>query len=145
VCVCVCAVCLWSLVSSLWSLWSLWSLVSSLWSLVSGLWSLVSGTICIYILIKRCDTFADPLTKLYLPASTYHLQVWPPHTNMPADLVSNIKERLATIPPSPPAPSVPTASEPQQQQRCVLLFHSSQSCTRIAFKHPLFLSLFLSL
>jgi hypothetical protein len=44
-------------------------------------------------LIKRCDEFADPLTRLYLPASMAH-QVWDPCTDMPEDLVGKIKAKL---------------------------------------------------
>jgi hypothetical protein len=44
-------------------------------------------------LIKRCDEFADPLTRSHLPASMFR-QEWLPHTNMPQDLVDNIKAKL---------------------------------------------------
>jgi hypothetical protein len=76
-------------------------------------------------LIKRCDAFKDPLAQMYLPASTFH-QLWQPHMFMPRELVDNIKEKLETIPPSPPSDPDPPAGTPLQQQGCVLSrsFHS---------------------
>jgi hypothetical protein len=44
-------------------------------------------------LIKRCDEFADPLTRLYLPAGMFH-QLWSPHTDMPEGLVDDIRAKL---------------------------------------------------
>jgi hypothetical protein len=44
-------------------------------------------------LIKRCDEFADPLTRLYLPDSMFY-QEWAPLTDMPEDLVSEIAARV---------------------------------------------------
>jgi hypothetical protein len=44
-------------------------------------------------LIKRCDEFAAPLTRLYLPAGMLH-QLWPPHTCMPPDLLGNVMAKL---------------------------------------------------
>jgi hypothetical protein len=44
-------------------------------------------------LIKRCDEFADPLTRLYLPANMYY-QEWQPHTPVHEGLVEDIKAKL---------------------------------------------------
>jgi hypothetical protein len=42
--------------------------------------------------IKRCDEFADPLTRLYLANLRY--TCWEPYTPIPEDLVDNIKAKL---------------------------------------------------
>jgi sugar phosphate isomerase/epimerase len=44
-------------------------------------------------LIKRWDEFADPLTRLYLPAGMFH-KLWPPHAHMPEGLVDEIRAKL---------------------------------------------------
>jgi hypothetical protein len=44
-------------------------------------------------LIKRCDEFADPLTRRYLPASMTHVE-WQPLTPMPVGLVDEITAKL---------------------------------------------------
>jgi hypothetical protein len=46
-------------------------------------------------LIKRCDAFADPKTRLHLPDSMMY-QLWQPHTeSMPEGIVENIRAKLA--------------------------------------------------
>jgi hypothetical protein len=52
-------------------------------------------------LIKRCDEFADPLTRLYLPAGMCY-RLWPPLTDIPEDLVDEIVVKLAAGPQEPP-------------------------------------------
>jgi hypothetical protein len=45
-------------------------------------------------LIKRCDdAFADPLTRLYLPENMLY-QVWRPHTDLPKEIIADIKTKL---------------------------------------------------
>jgi hypothetical protein len=76
-------------------------------------------------LIKRCEAFADPLTQMYLPASMLH-QVWDPLTDMPEDLVDNIKAKLAALLPigsaDQPTLTLAMAAAPFEE-RCVTNFH----------------------
>jgi hypothetical protein len=66
-------------------------------------------------LIKRCDAFADPVTRMYLPASMLH-QLWYPHTDMPAGLVADISAKLEAA----AARAAAEESDPAVwQQRCV--------------------------
>jgi hypothetical protein len=46
-------------------------------------------------LVKRCDEFADPLTRFHLPASMLCVE-WAPFTGMPLDLVDKIVSKLET-------------------------------------------------
>jgi hypothetical protein len=47
-------------------------------------------------LIKRCNEFEDPLTKMYLPAAMLYVE-WPPRTPMPETLVDEIRDKLEAL------------------------------------------------
>jgi hypothetical protein len=58
-------------------------------------------------LIKRCQEFEDPLTRMSLPAGTPHVP-WDPATDFPANLVNDIRVKLSL----PRLDNLPRRSEP---------------------------------